>query len=88
VTFDLVVFGLEGFRALGRGLAVRWSGFLADFFGFTARRLETAFLPAALDLPRTLFAAFAFTGRTFRCLGLDRIFFPDFLAMLPPVRSD
>jgi hypothetical protein len=93
VVFGLVVFGAAAFRfvafrALARGFAVRRSGFRTDFLDFPARRRETAFLAAALDLPRFFVAALAFAGRTLRCLGLDRLFFPDFLAMLPPVRSN
>jgi K+-transporting ATPase A subunit len=66
VTFDFVALGLAIFRALARGFAVRRSGFLMDFFGFVARRLETVFLPAAFGLARFLPAAFAFAGRALR----------------------
>jgi hypothetical protein len=66
VTLDFVIFGFAVFRALTRGFAVRWSGFLTAFRGFAARRLETAFLPAAFDLGRFLRTALAFTGRAFR----------------------
>jgi hypothetical protein len=94
--FDARGFAVIGFaafdfvalRALTRGLVVRRDGFWTDFLDFAARRDRTAFLPAALDLPRFLLAAFDFAGRGFRCIGLDRWFFPDFLAMLPPVRSN
>jgi hypothetical protein len=81
-------FAVRGFAALALGFGVLRGGFLADFLGFTVRRRDAALLPATLALPRFFLAAFAFTGRVFRCLGLDRLFFPDFLAMLPPVRSD
>jgi len=79
---------VRAFAVLALGFDVLRGGFLADFFGFIVRRRDVAPLPAALARPRFFLAAFAFTGRAFRCLGLDRLFFPDFLAMLPPVRSD
>ena len=95
VVFGFVFWGLaalraffRGFAALALGFGVLRGGFLADFLGFIVRRRDVALFPAALALPRFFLAAFAFTGRAFRCLGLDRLFFPDFVAMLPPVRSD
>jgi hypothetical protein len=89
--FGCALFGFASFavfRVRDCGFAVRRAGFLTDFFGFTGRRRDVAFLPAALARRRLVLAAFAFVGRPVRCLGLDRLFFPDFLAMLPPLRSD
>jgi len=95
LVFGFVCFGLavlrvfvRGFAALALGFGVLRGGFLPDFLGFIVRRRDVALLPAAFAFPRLFVAAFAFTGRAFRCRGLDRLFFPDFLAMLPPVRSD
>jgi hypothetical protein len=91
VDLGFAVCGLAALRAFVR-VAVRLVAFLTVLLGFAARRREPDFLPAAFAERRFFLAgflaAFVFTGRAFRRLGLDRTFFPDFLAMVPPVRSN